>query len=204
MHIRLRGIVFSALFAALLAVFSFIRVPLPFTPVPITLENLAVILAGALLGPLYGFLSMLLVVILTAAGLPMLDGQGGISILVGPTGGYIWMWPICALLAGYFVRRVKGNGVRAFILIFLSCYVFGDLISYLTAIPWLKHTVPVLKTWQSALDAGAYPYLLGDALKALVTTIIVLPVRRVFPVSRIIGGPSAVFASSSDVSQEAR
>ncbi len=78
MKLSLRGIVFSALMAAILVLFGYISIPIGFSPVPITLQTLAVMLAGGLLGPLYGFLSIALVVILTALGFPLLHGTGGL------------------------------------------------------------------------------------------------------------------------------
>lgn len=187
MRLTVRGVIFSALFAALLAGLSFVSLHLPFTPVPITLENIVVMLAGALLGGGYGFFSMLLVVVLTAVGLPMLDGSGGMGVLLGASGGYVWMYPICALLTGLLVRRVRGSGLKSILLIAVIAYVFGDLLCYVTGVGWLAHLYHL--PLQKALVLGAYPYLPGDAAKALVTALIVVPVRRVFPVSRIVGTP---------------
>ncbi|KAA2301254.1 biotin transporter BioY, partial [Clostridioides difficile] len=74
MKLSLRGIVFSALMAAILVLFGYISIPIGFSPVPITLQTLAVMLSGGLLGPLYGFLSVTMVVLLTALGFPLLHG----------------------------------------------------------------------------------------------------------------------------------
>lgn len=180
----LRGVVFSALFAALLCVFSFVRIDIG-TPVPITLENMAVMMAGAFLGAWYGFFSMLLVVVLTAIGLPLLAGGGGLGVVLGYTGGFIITWPICALLTGWLVTRVKGNGPRQFLLIAIIIEVFGSLFNYVGGVPWLAVTAHMSLT--KAMVAGCYPYLLGDLLKAIVTTAIVIPVRFVYPVSRLVG-----------------
>ncbi|MDP9728607.1 biotin transporter BioY [Alicyclobacillus tolerans] len=193
MRITVRGIIFSALFAALLAVLSFVSFKLPFTPVPITLENLMVMLAGALLGGGYGFLSMLLVVVLVALGVPMLDGSGGIGVLVGPSGGYVWMYPICALLAGYLIRRVRGNGPVSFVWIAIIAFVFGDLLCYVTGVGWLAHLYHL--SLSKALVLAAYPYLPGDAAKAVITALITVQVRRVFPVERLVGSSKVKLAS---------
>jgi biotin transport system substrate-specific component len=196
MKLSVRGIVFAALFAALLAVLSFVEIHLPFTQVPITMENLAVMLAGAILGASYGFFSMLLVVVLTVLGLPLLHNAGGIGVIIGPTGGYIWAWPICALVTGWFVRRIKGNGILAFIRIFLVAYVFGDLISYIPGCLWLAHVAHL--SLGKALVGGCYPFLPGDAVKAFLTAVIVLPIRRVYPISRILGSHGAVVQFKDD------
>lgn len=183
--LTLRGIVFSAVFAALLVVLSFFNLHLGFTPIPITLENLVVMLAGALLGARYGFFSIALVVVLTALGLPLLHGRGGLGLILGPTGGYIWAYPFAALLIGFFVSRIKGNKTFTFVMTFLALEVFGSLLLYVTGVPWLAHVGHY--SLHKALLLGCYPYLPGDAVKALAATLIVLPVRQMFPVERLVG-----------------
>lgn len=181
----LRGIVFSALLAALLVLFGYISIPLGFTPVPITLQTLAVMLAGGLLGPRYGFFSMALVIILTAIGFPLLHGTGGISVLLGPTAGYVYMWPISALFIGLLLPRIRLKGFLGFAAAFLVLEVCGSLLLYVSGVPWLAYVtgMPLAK----AMVGGCYPYLLGDAVKAAVAALVIAPVRQVFPVSRITG-----------------
>ncbi|GGJ05334.1 biotin transporter BioY [Alicyclobacillus cellulosilyticus] len=189
--LTVRGVVFSALFAALTVVLDLMQLHLPFSPVPVTLGNLSVMLAGAILGPWYGFLSQFLVVLLTALGLPMLDGRGGLSVLLGYTGGYVWMWPFDALLVGWCVRRIRVHGhgvwahVRAYVLTFLAVEVFGSLLCYVSGVPWLAHVFhwPLSK----AIALGFWPYLPGDTAKAVLTTIICLAVRPVYPPERLLG-----------------
>jgi biotin transport system substrate-specific component len=185
LQLSIRGVSFSALFAALVVVFGFISIPLGFTPVPITLQTMAVMLAGGLLGPRYGFFSMFIVVALTAIGFPLLHGQGGLGALLGPTGGYVWMWPISALFIGLITQTVKSNGVLAYVFIFLTLEVFGSLIVYISGVPWLMHVTGL--PFDKAMVAGCYPYLLGDMLKALAATLIIVPIRRVFPIGRLTG-----------------
>ncbi|MCC2684110.1 MAG: BioY protein [Paenibacillaceae bacterium] len=184
----LRGIVFSALFAALLVVLSFLNIHLGFTPIPISLENFAVMLAAAILGAQYGTFSILLVVVLTALGLPLLHGSGGLGLLLGPTGGFLWAYPFAALFIGLIVPRIKGSKTTVFLLTFLTLEVFGSLLLYVSGVPWLAHVagVPLSK----ALAMGCYPYLPGDAVKALFAAMIALAVRQVFPLHRIVGTPA--------------
>ncbi|UJF34033.1 biotin transporter BioY [Paenibacillus hexagrammi] len=189
MKLTLRGIVFSALFAALLVLFSFVTIPLGFSPVPITLQTLAVMLAGGLLGARYGFLSMMLVVVLTAIGFPMLHGTGGMSVILGPTGGFIMIWPFCALIIGLLIPRIQMKGAVGFIATFLVLEIFGSLIMYLSGVPWLMYKVPTY-TFAKAMTAGCYPFLLGDAIKAVVAALIIAPVRQVFPYERLTGTSS--------------
>ncbi|NOU69145.1 biotin transporter BioY [Paenibacillus sp. LMG 31461] len=189
MKLTLRGVIFSALFAAILVLFSFIKIPLPTSPVPITLQTLAVMLAGGLLGARYGFLSMALVVVLTALGFPLLAGTGGIAKVLGPSGGFIMIWPICALLVGLILPRIRLKGIKGYIAAFLVLEVFGSLFAYLAGVPWLMYKVPAY-SFADAMAAGCYPFLAGDAIKAVVAALIIAPVRQVFPPQRLTGSSS--------------
>ena len=186
-HLTVRGIVFSALFAALLVVFGFVNINLGFTPVPITLATLAIMLAGAFLGAWYGFLSVLLVIVLATIGLPFIGGAGGLTVIMGPSAGFVWVWPFSALLIGFFVDKIKGRGVRAYVLTFLVIEVFGSLIMYIAGVPWLAHVVNL--SFTKAMWMGCYPYLPGDAMKAIIATLIVVPIRQMYPSARLVGNP---------------
>lgn len=191
-RITVRGVVFSALFAALLSVSSLFNVTLGFTPVPISLETLVVMLAGALLGPVYGFFSMFSLVALAALGLPLFHGAGGMALILGPTGGFIWMYPIAALLIGFGMSRIRGKSVGAFVGTLVILEIGGSLLLYVTGVPWLAHVAGL--SMGKALALGCYPYLLGDAVKAFLGTWIILPVRQVWPARRILGQQTAAVA----------
>ncbi len=107
------------------------------------------------------------------------------SLILGPTGGFIWAYPFAALLIGFFVSRVKGRGVLTFLYTFVVLELFGSLLLYVTGVPWLAHVAKI--SIDKALVLGCYPYLPGDALKAVLAALIALPVRRVFPVARMTG-----------------
>lgn len=185
MKLSLRGIVFSALMAAILVLFGYISIPIGFSPVPITLQTLAVMLAGGLLGPLYGFLSVALVVVLTAIGFPLLHGAGGLAVLLGPTGGYVMMWPFSALLIGLLLSRIKLNGFVGYFLAFIVFEVFGSMLIYVLGVPWLAYAYKM--SLPEAMIQGFYPYIIGDLIKALFAAIIIAPVRMVFPPQRLTG-----------------
>lgn len=187
--LSLRGIVFSALFAALLSVLSLFNISLGFSPVPISLENFALMMAGALLGPWYGLLSMLLVLAVTALGVPLLHGTGGMAVLLGPTGGFVWMYPLSAMLIGLLVGRLKRLNITAFIVYFLAFEMCGSLLLYVTGVPWLAHVAGL--SFNKALLLGCYPYLPGDAIKAIAATAIAIPVRRYYPVARLVGSSAS-------------
>ncbi|PQP81244.1 biotin transporter BioY [Paenibacillus sp. PCH8] len=185
MKLSLRGIVFSALMAAILVLFGYISIPIGFSPVPITLQTLAVMLAGGLLGPLYGFLSVTMVVLLTALGFPLLHGTGGLAVLLGPTGGYVMMWPISALFIGLLLARINIKGVTGFILAFVVFELFGSLLVYVSGVPWLAYAYKM--DLPEAMIQGFYPYIIGDLVKAVFAAIIIAPVRMVFPPQRLTG-----------------
>lgn len=96
-------------FALALAAASQVAIPLPLTPVPITLQPLVVVLAGMMLGPAAGAASMVLYLLAGAAGLPVFAPMGapGIARFFGPTGGYLLSWPAAAFVAGALARRAS-------------------------------------------------------------------------------------------------
>lgn len=175
-----RGVTLSAMFAALLVVISFVNIHFSFSPVPISLENFAIMLAASVLGARYGLFSIGTVVVLTAIGFPLLHGSGGLALLLGPTGGFIWMYPVSAFLIGLIVPRIKSKGVGGMILVFLTLELFGSLLLYVTGVPWLAHAADV--SLSKAMVLGCYPYLPGDAVKAVLGTVIWASVRQWVPV----------------------
>jgi biotin transport system substrate-specific component len=176
---NVKGLVYSALFAALFIVFSMIKISLGFNPVPFTLESFAIMLAGGLLGARYGFYSIFLVFVLTAIGLPLLHGQGGFSLVFGKTGGFIWMFPVAALAIGWFSRKIRVQGIAAFLLMFVVMEVFGSLLLYAGGAPWFAYITGMSIT--KAATLAVYPFLLTDLLKALVASAIVLKLRKYVP-----------------------
>ncbi|GIP40361.1 biotin transporter BioY [Paenibacillus sp. J31TS4] len=175
-RLSIRGVTYSALFAALFVVMSYITIPLGFSPVPLTLQNFAVMLTGALLGPFYGFLSIGAVLLLTALGLPLIHGSGGLPYLLGSTGGFIWMYPLAALLIGLVASRLRSARTGAFVLLLLAMVLFGSLLLYVTGVPWLAHVAGV--SLPRAMTLGMLPYLPGDLIKAVAATAAVLAIRR--------------------------
>ncbi|MCL6454480.1 MAG: biotin transporter BioY [Alicyclobacillus sp.] len=196
-RLTVRGVVFSALFAALLVVFSFLRVDVG--PVPIVLENIVPLLAGALLGPMYGFFSMLLILVLVAAGVPILGGSGGFSIFLGPSGGYVVGWAVVAWLIGLVLPRLRGARVMTFILGFVVVEVVGVFLEDALGAAWLMHVLHY--SLQRTLASGFYIFLPGDTVKALVTTIVWSVVREIYPVTRLVGPAGQSVVKLADESQ---
>lgn len=96
----------AALFAALVGACAYVSFPNPLAPqIPVTLQVLALFLAGIFLGPVWGGVSLVLYLVAGAAGVPVWSGgSAGIGALFGPTGGYLWSYPIAAFLIGFVVH----------------------------------------------------------------------------------------------------
>ena len=156
-----RSIAATITFAAITALTARITVFLPFTPVPITLQTLAVVLSGLVLGSRSGALAQLAYLGLIATGLPF-DAKGlGPAAFFGPTAGYLLGFVPAAFATGWLAERLAwrswwGNFVAA---------MTGALVIYLAGASWL--TV-ILGSWQQAWLGGVAPFILLDLGKAAV------------------------------------
>jgi len=151
------GIVICA--SAVIAVCARLILPLPFTPVPLTLANFAVLLVGMVLGSKRGFAAAALYLAWGAMGLPVFaaTGLGGIAQLLGPTGGYLWSYPVVAFIAGAIAER----GVPSFTRNVLAG-ICGDLMLFVAGISWLY---VMTRSWRSAAMFGLYPFLFAEVMK---------------------------------------
>ena len=180
--------VLVAVFAALIAALGLVPpITVGIIPVPITLQTLGVMLAGALLGPVRGMLSVVVLHALVLAGLPLLaGGRGGLGVFLGPTGGYLVGWIPAALVIGalvqYWAIRRTGRAAR-FAAVLLSVVVGGIAVIYAFGIPWTA-VVTGLPLSTSAL--GALVFIPGDLLKAVVATLAAINVHRSY--RRLLGG----------------
>lgn len=158
-----------ALFTGLIIVGTFIRIPLP--PVPISLQTFFVILSGLLGGMTFGVLSTFLYLLLGLIGLPVFTSGGGLSALIGPTGGYLIGMLFSAAIAGFFSDRVKTEDNKVKHIIF--CAIGGllaTLFTYLFGVIWLKASLNM--DWAKAISVGVYPFIIGGIIKLSVALII--------------------------------
>ncbi len=157
-------IIGGSLFIALSAQ---VAIRLPFSPVPITAQTLAVLLTGALLGSRRGALSLLAYLAEGLAGLPVFSaGRAGLAHLLGPTGGYLIGFVAAAYLTGYLAERGWDRRVDTTALAMLA----GNVALYLPGLAWLASFVGADK----ALTLGLYPFVIGDLLK-IVLAMTLLP-----------------------------
>ncbi|MFB3916917.1 MAG: biotin transporter BioY [Terriglobales bacterium] len=153
-------IVFGAsVFVALCARLS---LPLPFTPIPLTLQNFAVLVVGLLLGSKRGFAALALYLAQGATGLPVFapSGPGGVAQLLGPTGGYLMAYPVVAFVAGWIAERGAREFKRA-----LLASVVAELVLFACGITWLMALAHV--SFLKAANFGLYPFVFGEVIKVM-------------------------------------
>lgn len=152
-------------FALLTALAAQIRIPVPGSPVPITGQTFAVLLAGAALGSRLGPASMGLYWVMGAVGLPFYtEASGGWTAATGATGGYLIGFIVAAWVVGYLAERGQDRTVSSAIPAFLA----GNAIIYLFGVPWLMASVESIDTLTGALAAGFTPFVVGDLVKVVI------------------------------------
>lgn len=167
--LSIRATVAGAAFTAMTAVGAYISIPIG--PVPIVLQNFFVILAGLLLGPIRGLISVAIYLLIGAVGLPVFaGGTGGIGHFFGPTGGYLVGFLPAVFLTGLISRGARSSSgamsVRGTsVLRYLIAAAVGALVVYLVGVPWLKAATGM--AWSTSLGAGLIPFIPGDAIKVL-------------------------------------
>jgi biotin transport system substrate-specific component len=174
-----RDLVHVALFAAIIAALGLIPpLTLGVIPVPITAQSLGVMLAGAILGARRGALAVLVFLVLIAIGLPLLaGGRGGLGVFFGPSGGFVFGFPVAAFVIGLLIERFwEGLGFfRAFIAIVAG----GIGAMYLLGVPWLAAAAGLTLT---QAITGSAAFLPGDLIKAAVAALIAVTIKRAYPV----------------------
>jgi biotin transport system substrate-specific component len=177
-HMKLKDMMYVAMFAAIVAALGLLPpITLPFTPVPITAQTFGVMLAGAVLGAKRGGLSLAIFVALVAVGAPILSGgRGGFAVLVGPSAGYIWSWPIAAFVIGWLVER-NWNQLKLWKMVVFNL-IGGVIVVYLGGISFLAAVTDL--TWGAAA-ISALIYIPGDMAKAILSGIIALRIKKSYP-----------------------
>lgn len=152
-----------------LAICSWIEVPM--TPVPMTMQTFGIVLLGAVLGWRLAFLTLMTYLAEAAIGLPVLaGGASGIRHFVGPTGGYLFAFPVAALLVGWLAERGWTDTVWKSLVTMLAghCVILGIGTAYLATKIGME----------KALIFGLNPFLLGSLLKSALATAVVVAANR--------------------------
>jgi biotin transport system substrate-specific component len=170
---RLVTLVLVGGFALLTALAAQIRIPLPFTPVPITGQTFAVLLAGASLGSGAGAASQALYVALGLVFPVYAGGTSGWAHASGSTGGFLIGFVAAAWIVGKLAENRQDRAVSTAVPAFLT----GTIVIYLFGLPWLAHTVGV--SWVRAAELGLAPFVLGDLLKAVLAGLALPAVWRI-------------------------
>jgi biotin transport system substrate-specific component len=158
-------IILAVAMASFTGIAAQVRIPLPWTPVPISAQTFAVLLSGVLLGGWYGGLSQVFYIGAGIAGVPWFSGGGsGIAHILGPTGGYIVGFILAAFFVGYFIDRFIR--ARGFLAIFLLMLFANFVLIHLPGLFQLS-VVTGVKNIYKLLSMGTLPFILGDVAKIL-------------------------------------
>lgn len=169
-QLKLRSMIITALFAAIIGVLAQLTIPLPL--VPITGQTLAIGLAATILGSRYGTLSVLLYLIIGSAGVPVFaEFSGGISKLIGPTGGFLVGFIPATFIIGFYMEKFGFTFKHAMI-----ANTIGMIITLAFGTAWLKLSAEL--TWAQALAGGFTPFLIVGLIKAALASWIGITIRK--------------------------
>lgn len=174
---RLKMLILTAMFAAITGVLAQLTVPLPY--IPITGQTLAVGLTATILGSRYGALSMIVYMAVGAIGAPVFSGaSGGLSVLVGKSGGYIFGFIVSAFIIGYLIEKLAykfSKKTYTYSIAFIA-NLLGSVVILTLGMIQLKFVLDL--SWNAALAGGVYPFIAGGIIKALLSTFIGITVRE--------------------------
>jgi len=163
-------VVAASLFVAVCAHISISLMPL--TPVPLTVQNMAVLLVGLLLGSRRGFAAMALYLLEGAAGMPVFSpaGLGGVAQLIGPTGGFLMAYPLVAFAAGYVFERGAKSYLRAAV-----SGLLAEILLFVGGLSWLYALTHSLA---KAAYLGLYFFFAAEVIKVMFAAAIAVRWRR--------------------------
>jgi biotin transport system substrate-specific component len=144
-----------------IAVCARVTVPLPFTPIPLTLQNFGVLLVGLTLGSRRGFAALVLYLIEGGSGMPVFNpaGLGGVAQLFGPTGGYLLAYPVVAGLAGWIFERGNKSFARG-----AAAGTMGEIVLFASGIAWLSFYT---HSFAQAFRFGFYWFIFAEIIKVM-------------------------------------
>ena len=157
----------------IIALAAQIAIPVPFTPVPLTMQPLAVLLVGVVLGSKRGAAAATLYLLEGISGLPVFAlGHGGMIWLIGPTAGYLYSYPFAAFVAGWFSERGWGTTIlRA-----VTGMLVALAVIYAGGWAWLAATNGA----RAAFAIGVAPFVLADVIKVALGAVLLPSAQRAF------------------------
>ena len=156
-----RRLIYMLAFNLLLIASSYIQIPLPFSPVPVTAQTMAVLACGLFLGPVGGALTVLAYLIEGSLGLPVFaGGSAGFAKLIGPTGGYLLGFVLAAWIVGKFSEKSRSLTYGRLIL----ALTLGTAAIFVCGLAVLSVFIPR----EMLLQLGLYPFIPGAVIKVLV------------------------------------
>jgi biotin transport system substrate-specific component len=195
-HLNGRNIALVAVFAAFIAASTAVPEITLAAGIPLSLQTFAVVLAGLVLGAWRGAASVLLYLVVGAAGAPIFANfRSGLSVFAGPTGGYLIGFLIAAFVVGLIAQRVRRRGRFAFLNLLGAALVSIPVI-YAVGVPWLslRLGIPMLVLPEgctgvgdfssgcvTGLTVGVLPFLIGDIIKVVAAAAVAAAVHRAFP-----------------------
>ena len=174
-----RDLAYIALFAAIIAALGLLPPLYPLgSSVPITAQTLGVMLAGSVLGSRRGALAVLTFLVVVAVGVPALSGgRGGLAVFAGPSAGYLYSWPIAALVIGLITQLTWRRFNLAWAMV--ANLVGGIAVIYAIGIPFVSVYTDASLT---AAASSAVSFIPGDLVKAGIASLVAVAVRKAYPV----------------------
>lgn len=171
MNLSTKELIICGLFASITSILAQISIPLPFTTVPMTMQVFALVLCGVILGPKLGFISQVIYVLIGLIGMPVFSQMsGGISVIIGPTGGFILAFPIITLIAGYFSKKYDS------LLMITIGTILGLIINYIVGT--LQFIMIMKVSFIEGLTLCVLPFVLVDLIKIVLATMVGLSVSK--------------------------
>lgn len=173
--ISVRTMTKMAMVAAVFCVLGPLSIPIPISPVPISLTNFVAFICVFVLEWKQAAVSYLLYLLIGLIGLPVFSGfSGGLGKFAGPTGGYLIGMIILIVIAGLFLKASEGKNWRLY---YALGAILGETIMYVIGTGWLCKVLSV--SFMEGLFMGVIPYLPGDAAKLIIALIIGKSLRRI-------------------------
>jgi biotin transport system substrate-specific component len=178
--INTQKLVLIAFFAATTAVIAPFTIPLPLSPVPLSLSIFAVFLSGAILNKYSAFVSQTVYILLGAVGIPVFSGfRGGLGIITGATGGYIVSYAFMAFIIALILEKTG----RSY-LTYMLAMLFSLIICYSLGVAWLAVVMKI--SFFQAFLVGAVPYIAFDTIKALLCAGVAVPINKSIKTASIV------------------